>query len=237
MKPITLSKLHSLNHQIGEKAKRAAAPFMAAALLCGLSGCAAEANAPASDSSANAYISVIEDDGKPLNMKKLLFSYSAYYPESENSSNRYFVFVQSDGSIYTGVYRDMYRRFEFQQRLYSFDNVDFGLLDDVELLGNLSEAETEKLRGLIANVDTQSKAYERGEGEPIPTVFDTAWYNFYCYPTDNRKTAFQISSSGNLTGASYRTYDKNALEASKLVCGNSLIAEWEAALGKENGVS
>lgn len=235
MKQIDLSKLHSTKHQIGEKEKSAAALFMAA-LLCGLSGCAAETNAPTSDSSASAYISVIEDDGKPLNMKKLLFSYSVYYPESEDKTSKYFVFVQSDGSIYTGVYRDMYRRFEFQQRLYNFDNVDFGLLDDVGLLGHFSEAETEKLCGLIANVDTQSKAYERGEAEPIPTVFDTAWYVFYCYPTDSKKTAFQISSSGNLTGASYRTYDKNALEAFKLVCGNSLITEWEDALGKENGV-
>lgn len=110
------------------------------------------------------------------------------------------------------------------------------MLDDVELLGSLSEAETEKLCGLVANVDSQSKAYSRGEAEPIPTVLNTVSYAFYCYPTDIKKTAFLISSSGNETGASFRTYDKNALEALGLIRKIFLITEWEAALDKENGV-
>lgn len=179
--------------------------------------------------------SFLEKDDKALSMNKLIFSYSVNYPEGENVTCDYFIFVQSDGSIYSGVYSDFYaKQFEFQKQLYSFDNVDFDLLEDVKHLGDLSDSETEKLCSLIANVDIESEAYKRGENELIPTVVDTALYGFYCYPTNNKKTAFRIAMAGNETGASYKTHDENALEAIKIIQSNVLITEWEEECIKEN---
>lgn len=180
-------------------------------------------------------ISLLEEDDKALSMNKLIFSYSARYPESEKANCEYYLFVQSDGSIYSGVYSDFYaKQYEFQKQLYSFNNVDFDLLDDVNHLGNLSDSETEKLCSLIENVDLGSEAYKRGGTESIPTVVDTASYTYYCYPIDSKKTAFRIAIVRNWTGVSYKTFDENALEVLDIIQSNALVTEWEEGCSKEN---
>ena len=144
--------------------------------------------------------------------------------------------MQSDGSIYSGVYSDFYtKQLKFQRQLYGLDDVDFELLDDIKHIGYLSDTEVKALRGSIDKIDPESQAYNRNETELSPTVIDTVYYTYFCYPGDGDKMAFRVARIGNWTDASYKTYDENALNALEIIKSNALVIEWERECSKENG--
>ncbi len=149
-------------------------------LFCFLSLTACNETSGADSHFESSATSFLEEDDSPLSMRKLIFSYAIHFPESENAGCEYFLFVQSDGSIYTGVYSDFYtKQLKFQRQLYGLNDVDFELLDDIKHIGYLSDSEVKALSGLIEKINSESQAYNRNETELTPTVVDTVYYTFF----------------------------------------------------------
>lgn len=245
----TVNKSPYVKHGRKHRHIKSVSLLLTAVLICEMTGCSKnedrisvlgtslyELQNISADNSTSDDTSCGQDDS-PLSIKKLIFSYAIHLPKSENANCEYFLFVQSDGSIYVGVYSDFYaKQFKFQRQLYGLNDVDFELLDDIKHIGYLSDSEVKALRGLIDKIDPESQAYNRNETELSPTVVDTVYYTYFCYLGDGNKLAFRVARNGNNSGSFYKTSDQSASEAVDIVLNNTVVVEWERECLKENGV-
>lgn len=176
---------------------------------------------------SSVYSEVVYAD-KELGMKKLIFSIMMFFPECDRL-NSYYLFVQSDGSIYTGVDTDyMAKQYEFRKKLAACDDSAFDLLDEAERIGQISASETQSLVELIDKIDPNSDGFDYNidNSGMRPDVIDTVCYTYLFYLGTAPKSEFSAASFGNHSGSFTRTYDVNALKAMSLINENELIMNW-----------
>lgn len=174
-----------------------------------------------------------QGEDKELSFNKLIMTVMYNYPESENSDVRYFLSVMNDGSIYAMTYTDEEIGFgsDFFGKLYSCDNDAWNYVENVELLGMLSEEKILLINEKIEKIDNKSEYFDvdkdfNGMG---PQGIETASYAIYCYITseDRCKASFKVTEGGLFNGMSYKTYDESANAILDAVEGDEIYVEWK----------
>ena len=205
-------------------------------LMCGAckNDIEADNNCEEADKTTNVTADVVEPDtDKELSFSKLIMTVMYNYPRSENCNVRYFLCIMNDGSLYATTYTYEGSGFssDFFKKLYSCDNDAWNYVENVELLGMLSEEKVSLINEKMKKININSDYFDiyKDRNGMYPEGIETTSYVVYCYITsdDNGRERFKVIEGGKFNGWSYKTYDESAIAILDAVLEDELYDVWE----------
>lgn len=184
---------------------------------------------------------LVDNSASVLSIENLVLTIQCSHPNSDDRDILYFLCVQSDGSIYSldySIVKDGVRSYDFSQKLYSCDDSAWNYVENIELIGRLSQCDTNSINEYVSKIDMTSECYDRQRDDMgmAPEVEESADYSIFTYllTESGEKETFHIKSYGVNQGRSYETYDENALAALDLIQNSQFFDEWQQECNTTN---